>query len=88
MAKQLQNDLHDMSMEELKHECQHLRDENRQLQLKVHGVNELARLLQDRSELVRVLEEKNKRLEIAMVRLENRCADYDRVLKSQKVSVL
>ena len=65
-----------------------MRDENRQLQLRVHGVNELARLLHDRSELVRVLEEKNKRLEIAVVRLENRCADYDRVLKSQKVSVL
>ena len=79
------NDLHDMSPEELELECQHLRDENHQLQLRILGVNELARLLQDRSELVQVLEEKNKRLEIAVVRLENRCANYDRTLKSQKV---
>lgn len=78
------NDLHDMSPEELELECQHLRDENHQLQLRILGVNELARLLQDRSELVQVLEEKNKRLEIAVVRLENRCANYDRMLKSQK----
>ena len=81
------NDLHDMSPEELELECQHLRDENHQLQLRILGVNELARLLQDRSELVQVLEEKNKRLEIAVVRLENRCANYDRTLKSQKVSL-
>ena len=83
-----QNDLHDMSMEELKRECQHLRDENRELKLRLHGVNEFPRLLQDRSELVQVLEEKNRRLEIAVVKLENRCANYDRMLKSQKVSVL
>ena len=81
------NDLHDMSPDELELECQHLRDENHQLQLRILGVNELARLLQDRSELVQVLEEKNKRLEIAVVRLENRCANYDRTLKSQKVSL-
>ena len=80
------NDLHDMTPEELELECQHLRDENHQLQLRILGVNELARLLQDRSELVQVLEEKNKRLEIAVVRLESRCANYDRMLKSQKVS--
>ena len=79
------NDLHDMSPDDLEVECQHLRDENHQLQLRILGVNELARLLQDRSELVQVLEEKNKRLEIAVVRLENRCANYDRMLKSQKV---
>ena len=79
------NDLHDMSPEELEIECQHLRDENHQLQLRILGVNELARLLQDRSEMVQVLEEKNKRLEIAVVRLENRCANMDRTLKSQKV---
>ena len=83
-----QNDFHDMSAEELKLECQRLRDENHQLQLKVYGVNELTKLLQDRSELIQVLEEKNKRLEIAIVRLENRCANYDRMLKSQKVCVL
>ena len=74
-----------MSAEELKLECQCLRDENHQLQLKVCGVNELTKLLQDRSELIQVLEEKNKRLEIAIVRLENRCASDDRMLKSQKV---
>jgi hypothetical protein len=82
------NDLHDMSPDDLEVECQHLRDENHQLQLRILGVNELARLLQDRSELVQVLEEKNKRLEIAVVRLENRCANYDRMLKSQKVCTL
>ena len=76
-----QNTLHDMSVEELKQECQNLYDKNRQLQLRVSGVNELARLLQSRSELVQVLEEKNKRLEIAVMRLENKCA-------AQKVSVL
>ena len=65
-----------------------MRDENRELKLRLHGVNEFPRLLQDRSELVQVLEEKNRRLEIAVMRLENRCADYDRMLKSQKVSML
>jgi SMC interacting uncharacterized protein involved in chromosome segregation len=81
MAEQ-NDDLHDMSPEQLKRECQHLRDENRRLQLRVNGVNELARLLQDRSELVQVLEERNKRLEIAVMRLETRCADYDGILFS------
>lgn len=78
-------DLHDMSTEKLKLECQRLRDENHQLQLRVLGVNELARLLQDRSELVQVLEERNKRLVIALVRLESRLANDDRRLESVEV---
>ncbi|CAI8017535.1 hypothetical protein GBAR_LOCUS10645 [Geodia barretti] len=60
-----------------------LRSENKQLQLRVLGVNELARLLQDRSEKVKVLEDKNKRLEVAVVRLENRCANLDQKLRAE-----
>ena len=60
-----------------------LRTENKQLQMRVLGVNELARLLQDRSEKVKVLEDKNKRLEIAVVRLENRCANLDQKLRAE-----
>jgi DNA repair exonuclease SbcCD ATPase subunit len=59
-----------------------LRSENKQLQLRVLGVNELARLLQDRSEKVKVLEDKNKRLEVAVVRLENRCANLEQKLRA------
>lgn len=58
-----------------------LRSENKSLQLRVLGVNELARLLQDRSEKVKVLEDKNKRLEVAVVRLENRCANLEQKLR-------
>ena len=57
--------------------------ENKQLQLRVLGVNELARLLQDRSEKVKVLEDKNKRLEVAVVRLENRCANLEQRLRAE-----
>jgi hypothetical protein len=60
-----------------------LRSENKQLQLRVLGVNELARLLQDRSEKVKVLEDKNKRLEVAVVRLENRCANLEQKLRAE-----
>ena len=60
-----------------------LKEENKALQLRILGVNELARLLQDRNEVVQVLEEKNKRLEVAVVRLENRCSNFERKLKSQ-----
>ena len=60
-----------------------LRSENKSLQLRVLGVNELARLLQDRSEKVKVLEDKNKRLEVAVVRLENRCANLEQKLRAE-----
>ena len=60
-----------------------LRSENKALQLRVLGVNELARLLQDRREKVKVLEDKNKRLEVAVVRLENRCANLEQKLRAE-----
>lgn len=74
----------DMSFEELEYQCIKLKDENHQLQLRILGVNELARLLQDRNEVVGVLKERNKRLEMSLVRLENRCANFERQIKSQK----
>jgi len=73
-----------MSYEELEYKFSKLRKENHQLQLRILGVNELARLLQDRNEVVAVLKEKNKRLDISVVRLENRCANFERQIKSQK----
>lgn len=68
---------------ELEREIQKLREQNKQLQLRILGVNELARLLQDRNEVVQVFQEKNKRLEVAVVRLENRCSNFERKLKMQ-----
>lgn len=73
-----------MSYEELEYKFNKLRKENHQLQLRILGVNELARLLQDRNEVVAVLKEKNKRLDVSVVRLENRCANFERQIKSQK----
>lgn len=73
-------------MEELEYQCQRLRDENHQLQLRILGVNELARLLQDRNEAVAIAKERNKRLEMSLVRLETRCANFERQIKSQKSS--
>lgn len=74
----------ELTLKELEYQCQKLGEENHQLQLRILGVNELARLLQDRNELVAVLKERNKRLEMSLVRLENRCATFERQLKSQK----
>ena len=76
----------DDSIEEMEFRCRKLQEINHQLQLRILGVNELARLLQDQNELVGVLKEKNKRLEVSLVRLENRCANFERQLKSQKNS--
>lgn len=59
-----------------------LQNENQTLQRRVLGVNELARLLQDKTDLVQVLQEKNKRLEVAVVRLENRCSNFERKMKT------
>ncbi len=53
-------DTRNMSMDELEEEYQQLRDENHQLQLRILGVNELARLLQDKNEQLQLVEEKNK----------------------------
>lgn len=71
-----------LPMEKMEQLIRKLRSENKQLQLRVLGVNELARLLQDRTEKVKVLEDKNKRLEIAVVRLENRCANLEQKLRA------
>ena len=68
---------------EFEDELRQLKQENRSLQLRVLGVNELARLLQDRIEIIQVLQDKNKRLEVAVVRLENRCSNFERKLKAQ-----
>ncbi|XP_064386914.1 uncharacterized protein LOC135335337 isoform X2 [Halichondria panicea] len=77
-------DTRNMSMDELEEEYQQLRDENHQLQLRILGVNELARLLQDKNEQLQLVEEKNKRLEVAVVRLENRCSNIEKMSKNQK----
>ena len=64
-------------------ELEKLRAEKKALQMRVLGVNELARLLQDRTSELKIMEEKNKRLEVAVVRLENRCSNFEKKLKSQ-----
>ena len=54
-------------MDELEEEYQQLRDENHQLQLRILGVNELARLLQDKNEQLQLVEEKNKVQDVGVV---------------------
>ena len=73
----------DLTVEQFKQQLKKLQDENKALQLRILGVNELARLLQDRTEVTEVLQEKNKRLEVAVVRLENRCSNFERKLRAQ-----
>lgn len=53
-----------MSTVELEEEYQQLREENHQLQLRILGVNELARLLQDKNEQLQLVEDKNKVLKV------------------------
>ena len=72
-----------LSVEDMERLIRKLRKENKALQLRVLGVNELARLLQDRNEVAQVLKEKNKRLEVAVVRLENRCANLEQKMRSE-----
>lgn len=72
----------DTTVEQLKQQVQKIQAENKALQLRILGVNELARLLQDRTEVTEVLQEKNKRLEVAVVRLENRCSNFERKLRA------
>ena len=78
----------DPTVEQLKQHLQKIQDENKALQLRILGVNELARLLQDRTEVTEVLQEKNKRLEVAVVRLENRCSNFERKLRAQGGAVV
>ena len=72
-----------LSAEDMEYLIQKLRNENKALQLRVLGVNELARLLQDRNEVVQVLQEQKKRLEVAVARLENRCANLEQKMRSE-----
>ena len=65
----------------LEFEIGRLMKENHQLQMRILGVNELARLLQDSNEVAEVLRERNKRLELMVIRLENRCSNFERRLK-------
>lgn len=67
---------------DLSEELRKVKDENSTLNRRLLGVNELARLLQDKTETCNSLEEKNKRLEIAVVRLENRCSNFEKKMKS------
>lgn len=66
---------------DLGEELKKLKDENSSLNRRLLGVNELARLLQDKTETCTTLQEKNKRLEIAVVRLENRCHNFEKKMK-------
>lgn len=75
-----------MTQEELYKECMALKKENGQLNCRLLGVNELARLLQEKTEAVETFKDKNKRLELAVVRLENRCSNMDKKSKTQNAS--
>lgn len=77
-----------LSTEKLQEECLTLHKENAYLNCRLLGVNELARLLQEKTELCETLQDKNKRLEIAVVRLENRCSNFEKKLKSPQFSSL
>lgn len=77
-----------MTLEELKKECSSLRKQNSLLNGRLLGVNELARLLQEKSDLVESLNDKNKRLELAVVRLENRSSNLEKKLKGSQFSSL
>lgn len=78
--------LEKFSKEELIRECQSLRKQNSLLNCRLLGVNELARLLQEKTEAVETLQDKNRRLELAVLRLENRCSNMDKRQKSQQFS--
>ena len=63
-------------------ELKRCKEENNALNRRLLGVNELARLLQEKTEFSNSLQEKNKRLEIAVVRLENRCSNIEKKAKT------
>ena len=67
-----------LSLEEL---VDQLKRENQGLRARLLGVNELARLLQEKTEACENLRDRNKRQEIAIIRLENRCSNYDKKLR-------
>lgn len=67
-----------LSREEL---IEQLKRENQALRARLLGVNELARLLQEKTEACDNLRDRNKRQEIAIIRLENRCSNYDKKLR-------
>ena len=77
-----------LTMEQIREECQRLRRENSQFTMRLLGVNELARLLQEKTEACESLQDKSKRLEIAVVRLENRCSNFEKKLRSQATTSL
>ena len=58
-----------------------LKRENQTLRTRLLGVNELARLLQEKTEAYDNLRDRTKRQEIAIIRLENRCSNYDKKLR-------
>ena len=62
-------------------ELEGLRKENQSLRTRLLGVNELARLLQEKTEAYDNLRDRTKRQEIAIIRLENRCSNYDKKLR-------
>ena len=63
------------------HEFEGLKKENQLLRTRLLGVNELARLLQEKTEAYDHLRDRTKRQEIAIIRLENRCSNYDKKLR-------
>ena len=59
-ASSSDRDPNGITMDELKEEYQGLRDENHQLQLRIMGVNVLARMLQEKNEQLQITQDKNK----------------------------
>lgn len=59
----------------------YLKKENQSLKARLLGVNELARLLQEKTAACENLRDRSKRQEIAIIRLENRCSNYDKKLR-------
>ena len=88
MDPQIEEQKDDQSSDTIHEELQKLKQDNGMLNRRLLGVNELARLLQEKSETCDNLTEKNKRLEIAVVRLENRCSNFDKKMKAQQFSSL
>ena len=80
--------LQKLTQDELIHEVESLRKVNSQLKCRLLGVNELARLLQEKTISIETLQDKNRRLELAVVRLENRCSNMEKKQKSQQFTSL
>ena len=84
----MESSTEDKTTSDIREELQKFKEENGMLNRRLLGVNELARLLQEKSELCEELKEKNKRLEIAVVRLENRCSNLEKKMKASQFSSL